>query len=303
MSLAIITQAEIGAPTTYGNKTLFPIYTTTEGIEDVVIADETLVVSELESASVPQLQVHNPGTKPMLIPAGTLLEGGRQTRTVNVSIVVPAGATLVIPVSCVESGRWSGGRRFSKSSYITNRKVRSATMRGVKENMDRGLGRSSDQGKVWDSISEELLSRGRFSNSSSYMAMQGSFEVDEKLEETTREILTKGTSERQTGIAVAQDGKVVGIEVFAREADLKASFEGIIRSIMLDGDFNPEQDAVIPTEEDVTKFLTHFADSQATTSQGVGVGTEYHISDESVVGHALVDEAGNVLHAVALASA
>ena len=56
--------------------------------------------------SVPELLALNRAPQPVLIVDGEELIGARQDRIVNLTILVPALATLVIPVSCVEAGRW-----------------------------------------------------------------------------------------------------------------------------------------------------------------------------------------------------
>ena len=39
-----------------------------------------------------------------------MLRGGAQNRVVSATAVVPAGATVRVPVACVERGRWRGLR-------------------------------------------------------------------------------------------------------------------------------------------------------------------------------------------------
>lgn len=135
MTITAIKEATIGKPKTRLGTTIYPIFLPNNTPQNIKIATDDLIVSELESASVPQIQVHNPTNEPLLIPAGKVLSGGRQTRTVNVSILVAAGATLVIPVSCVEAGRWHGERRFKDSKRFASRRVRMDMQRGVARNV------------------------------------------------------------------------------------------------------------------------------------------------------------------------
>ena len=91
MTITAIKEATIGKPKTRLGTTIYPIFLPDNSPKNIRIATDDLVVSELESASVPQIQVHNPTDSPLLIPAGKVLSGGRQTRTVNVSILVAPG--------------------------------------------------------------------------------------------------------------------------------------------------------------------------------------------------------------------
>jgi hypothetical protein len=76
-------------------------------LEDALWAG-TLRIEELhEAGSAPELRVVNEGALRVLILEGDELVGARQNRVVNSSVVVAAGSELVLPVSCVERGRWS----------------------------------------------------------------------------------------------------------------------------------------------------------------------------------------------------
>ena len=311
MTVTELTKARIGQPTRHGKLLVFPVTLTGDRPTDVRIADETLEVSELESASVPQLQVHNPGETPVLIPAGRVLQGGRQTRTVNVSILVPAGATMVIPVSCVEAGRWSGGRKFQASQFNLSRRARIAKERGVKGNIDRARRTASDprefkysdQAAVWDAVHAEL---GLHSVSSSTSRFDEVYDRrrDVEAERIQSELVASRPGEGQTGIAVAIGGKVLGVETFASTEDLAANWHAIVSAIMLDLDdealASAEGEATVA---DIEAFLARVAAAEAVEAEGNGLGTEFHVATDEFVAHGLADESGTILHAYAFAEA
>ena len=67
-----------------------------------------LEVSEVsDGGSVPSLKVTNKGEKAVFLMAGEHLQGGKQNRVVNASILIGAKSEVPIPVSCVERGRWA----------------------------------------------------------------------------------------------------------------------------------------------------------------------------------------------------
>src|SRR2546427_144353 len=68
------------------------------------------VTEMLGGASVNDLVVSNPTDLPVLLYEGEEVLGAQQNRTFDVSVLVPAGAKLTVPVSCVEHGRWEGTR-------------------------------------------------------------------------------------------------------------------------------------------------------------------------------------------------
>jgi hypothetical protein len=84
---------------------------------EAALASGDIEVTEVSDAGhVPELKVINHGKVPVLLLDGEELVGAKQNRVVNLTILVPAMATLVIPVSCVEAGRWNRrGDRFRSS--------------------------------------------------------------------------------------------------------------------------------------------------------------------------------------------
>ncbi|MEY4995605.1 MAG: hypothetical protein RLZ67_330 [Actinomycetota bacterium] len=300
MALDTLTKTKVGNPIQRGGISLFPLFLEEETDSQAVVADDSLEVSELDSATVPQLQVTNKKGVPVIIPAGRVLEGGRQTRTVNVSILVPAGATITIPVSCVEAGRWHGGSQFRDSKRVAGRNVRMAKQRGVKRNIDSYGGKFSDQGEVWNSISFELHSRHLAHESDSYLAADSYVETNENLYKVLNELLEAGRVEGQTGIAVAYGNKIAGFELFTSASDLAASWETLVRSAVLDSPMTEEEKSSIDVQ-DVEAFLADIAQQETTVVPGTGLGTEYHVASDRLVAHALADDAGRIMHAYAFA--
>ena len=52
------------------------------------------------------LRVENNGTLPVLLLDGEILSGAKQDRVVRSSVLVGEGSQVVVPVYCVERGRW-----------------------------------------------------------------------------------------------------------------------------------------------------------------------------------------------------
>ena len=247
---------------------------------------------------MPQIQVHNPTDSPLLIPAGKVLSGGRQTRTVNVSILVAPGSTIVIPVSCVEAGRWHGEHRFEDSKRFASRRVRMEKQRSVARNVKNLRTKMSDQSAVWSSIDAEMASRHLSSDTRSFLYAEESMNDEKKRFTAVQELLNEGPEPLQNGIAIAQGDEVVSVEMFASPDALKSSYEALIRSAIFD---SPDKKVKSPSEGAVQKFLDQILSAETTEATGVGLGTEYHIENDKFVAHALAYE-GKFLHANAFAT-
>src|SRR4030095_14455878 len=102
----------IGSPTSWEGLTVYPLLrpTAPEPFYDTLSEPPrggTLHISEFsESGSVPELRVVNDGARPVLIIDGEELVGAKQNR-IDLTVLVPQLATITLPVTCVEAGRWS----------------------------------------------------------------------------------------------------------------------------------------------------------------------------------------------------
>jgi hypothetical protein len=65
---------------------------------------------------VPELAFENTSTEKILLVDGDELVGAKQNRILNLTILVGVGQKILIPVSCVEQGRWSYRTRDFRSA-------------------------------------------------------------------------------------------------------------------------------------------------------------------------------------------
>lgn len=155
--LSVLEHAAVGAPITRVGVSLFPLYLAQQSPVSVLThTPEALQITEADQESVPTLVVTSVVDDPVLLVEGETLAGGLQQRTLNVSVLVPPRASLEIPVSCVEAGRWGGSREFSGSSGQASRRVRRVKSEGVQQSLRRSGTKHSDQGAVWESVDAEL---------------------------------------------------------------------------------------------------------------------------------------------------
>ena len=104
-------KAELGEPQSYRNLSLFPLLADGIAEPDYLLLDEALErgcarVSEVsEQGSVPELRFVNECDRSVLLIDGEELVGAKQNRILNLSILVPAHKTIVVPVSCHRGSR------------------------------------------------------------------------------------------------------------------------------------------------------------------------------------------------------
>src|SRR5262245_53809482 len=108
-----IGQLKLGASQAFRNLAVIPLIGPSIPGEHYVLLDDALeqgsaLVSEVsEGGSVPVLRFENNGDLSVLLVDGDELQGARQNRIMNLSLLVPAHTRMPIPVSCVEQGRWA----------------------------------------------------------------------------------------------------------------------------------------------------------------------------------------------------
>jgi hypothetical protein len=196
---------------TCGNGAL--VYTTL----DEALAAQVLDVTEVsEGGSVPDLKVVNRGGLPVFLMAGEQLVGAKQNRVLNASILVPANATVLIKVSCIESGRW----RYRSPKFASGGTMSHGILRKLmSKHADKGYRERgtpmSDQHEVWREVSRKLGSMGSASPTEAVN------KVYEDYRERMAELLRRmHVPEGCSGAAFALGGKVAGVDLFDKPETL-----------------------------------------------------------------------------------
>jgi hypothetical protein len=287
-----IEHVKIGTPATFHNLTVFPL-TDGKGIaSDYLTLDEALAkksahVTEVsEGGSVPELKFVNEAGQPVFLLDGEELIGAKQNRVLNLSILVPAGKTLIIPVSCVERGRWHHrSREFSSAARAHYAEGRARKMSQVSFSMRSQGERHSDQGAVWRDLDAKF---DRFAASSPTSAMSDIYEQHTaKLEDYVRSF---APAEGQVGVMFAIDGRIVGFDLFDCAETLRKLFPKLIRSYALDAldaSLAKETKAKAPSAEDAAAFLDVVTRAKLETFPAVGEGEDLRLSAPDLTGAAL----------------
>jgi hypothetical protein len=156
----------IGGQQAFRNLAMFPI-TSDDAIPfDYLTLDEALskglleVVEIDDEGAVPELRVVNRSEKMVLILDGEELVGAKQNRIVNTTILIPGNETVIIPVSCVEQGRWTyKSDRFQSENRLAPFRLRALKATSVHCSMKASGSFDSDQLEIWDDISARATRR------------------------------------------------------------------------------------------------------------------------------------------------
>ena len=228
----------------------------------------------------------------MLLLEGETLVGAKQNRTLNVSVLCPPGRT-VVPVSCVEAGRWDVARPMSRSVRHVPPSLRRTKTASVAESVRAGEGRRSDQQEVWAAV-------GGYAKRFAAPVPTGVLEdVYRHVDRELHALVADLRPERgQHGVAVAVGSRVIGLDLFDTPDTLEAYWDGLLAGYALDAIGQP---AVKANGAAVREFVEATVRAEGRETEAVGLGRELHLAADGVTGFALRWE-GAVVHLAAFAT-
>ncbi len=246
-----------------------------------------------ETGVVARLRVGNPSKTPVLLPSDLVLDGGKQARVVERSVIVPAFATAEVPVRCVEQGRWAprdartaqsfqvaSPQALASREYNTCRKQFHAKTRGSYE---------LDQSEVWAEVQRELEGSQVRSVTQSYTAFL-SFRAERVAHARKLDIQPPMGA---NGLALARSNGTVWIEVFPNREDMCS----IVPLVLADAlDAAPYETTALWVQSAIHHVGT--ASLLGVPAPPATIGETYVLDGHDVAGSVLVF-GGRVAHLVA----
>ncbi len=291
-----LSQVKLGTPQTYNNLAMFPV--TAEGdIEpNYLLLDEALAqgyanVTEVsESGSVPELKFVNECDQPVFLLDGEELVGAKQNRILNLTVLAPANKTIVIPVSCVEAGRWrKDSEEFSSAKRAHFSRGRARKAANVTDSLRFCMSRSSNQSEVWADISEKAARMDVSSDTDAAAAMYETHQehLDEYMDAFS-------IVDNQVGAMFAINGEVTGMDLFDCPSTMKGLLPKLVQSYALDAIEARNLEAK-PGSGDAEKMLDDAAKAITERFPAVGEGDDIRLQGKRLSGGALVADA-KVVH-------
>ncbi len=290
---SLIGDLERGEPHTSGALTLVPLYGASRGPDYLLasdaIAEGLLRIEEMNGGQVPQLVANNSSDRPVLLIDGEHLEGAKQNRILNVSVLLAAGRQTVLPVSCVEQGRWHYNERpdFVSSDDHSYSRIRRLQAEAGLQRVGGQKARPS-QGRVWDEVaakSDEMAVAH-----SPTGAMRDAFDQRRGEVEQIRQTFA-APNEDQTGAIAFVSGKPVAMDLFDRPEILGTMWSRLVSGYSLDAIGMPANAGY----ERGKTFLRLAAEAEMTMHEGLGLGMDVTLQSDRIVGNALTHE-GGVVH-------
>jgi len=295
--LECIKAIKMGDPQVHKHVTIIPLFKANGTGPDYLTMKEAmenhlLTIGEMtESGSVPELKVKNQALKSVLLVDGEELAGAKQNRVLNTTILIRETSETVIPVSCTEHGRWSFvSSCFEESGHMMSACLRRVKNESVHENLKRERKFVSNQGAVWDEISD-------FAIRNKVTPVTGAMKdvIDAKKEDLDEYLERLPYVEKQNGLLVLVNGRVVGLDLVSRATAFRLLHSKLVRSYVMDALTELPKKTKAVAGDKTGAFLEEIQQCQEQQFESVGYGVDCRYEGKKIVGSVLLHE-NTVVH-------
>jgi hypothetical protein len=265
--------AEIYAGIDYQALSIFPIRLRSGDLltdrwltMDDAVKSGKMVISEKEGGGqVPLVAVQNRSRNEyVLLMAGELLIGGKQTRTIRQDVIVAPGQRVDVPVWCVEKGRWAGRAEFESGRSLLPRSIH------------RELREGADQQRIWNQVERHNAVLGVPTPTDNLHAALDDATVRQRVQSAHRRIVPEVPVD-STGFVFVVGGRAAGVEFFGHRTLAQRLLPKMIDSYLVDlmvqkpahqdGESGRRQQAATEFFERIRRASSHY-----TSTPGSGTG-------------------------------
>ncbi len=244
---------------------------------EAALARGLSITETSEAGDVPELVVSNPLPHDVLLYDGAEVVGAKQNRILNVSVLVGAGSTTRIPVSCAEQGRWrSISSKFSSAPHITHTELRRRKAAALEA---RPLALGIAQNEVWEAIRGHAERLGATSPTGAHRDLFLARERElEALEPAFH------AEPGQCGAVLAL-GDALCLDAVSRPDAFAEIWPKLRRGYLLDALDYLDRPATRPKR--LLGFVDEVADAQVVRGASAGLGSDLRLKGPGVLGSGL----------------
>lgn len=279
---ALLASLRTGDPKIHNGLGLWPVFADCRPepayltLVEALALDGFKITEVSEGGSVPSLRVVNGTPQHVLLFDGEELKGAKQNRILNTTILIAAGTTLDVPVSCTEQGRWSyDAPQFSTSGSLAHAELRKRKSIDVAMSLEQSQAHFSNQSAVWEEI-ESLHVAAKTADSSKTRAMKDAYnERQKELDDFAREVVRH---EGQCGLLAVIGDRVEGIDVLSRPEAYTTLHRRLVESHAMDFLIRKEGVSNKPFDPEApARFLAAAAKAHETQHDTPGIGSDHRL--------------------------
>lgn len=279
---ALLASLRMGDPKIHNGLGLWPVFADCRPepayltLVEALQLDGFKITEVSEGGSVPSLRVVNETLQHVMLFDGEELKGAKQNRILNTTILIAAGSSLDVPVSCTEQGRWSyASAEFGSSGSVAYAELRKRKSADVAMSLQVNSSHASNQGAVWEEI-ESLHVAAKSAGSSQTRAMKDAYnERQKELDDFTREV---PCHDGQCGLLAVIGDRVEGIDVLSRPEAYAKLHRRLVESHAMDFLIRKEGVARKPLDPEApARFLPAAAKAEESMHATPGLGSDHRL--------------------------
>jgi hypothetical protein len=280
----LIENLEVGEPSYYENLTIVPVYSTTVrdytryATLDDALDRGWLEITEVGGGTVPKVSLTNRSDECIFIMGGEILTGCRQDRIVGRDILLrPRARNVIIPVYCVEQGRWT----YESETFHSKRNLGTPGLRAESQKAQAGAQRG-----IWGHISDMFGRSGTSSGTSRYQEIYESDAVKRRMAYVEKEM---GGIPRlypdAIGVVIGVGDEVASADIFANPHVFRELWPKILRASAVAACDHAHGSI---TQADAVWFLRSLHDKHYGRKPAIDLGFEVSVVDREANVNALV---------------
>jgi hypothetical protein len=283
--LDLVETLEVGEPIFYENLTIIPIYSVSirDNSHYTTLDDALqrgwLEITEVEGGTVPKVKMTNRSRNYIYIMGGEILTGCRQDRIVGRDVLLrPRAKNVIVPVYCVEQGRWT----YETETFHSRANLGTYRLRAYGQKASEGA-----QSHIWEDVSGMCDRAAMPSGETRFQEVYES-------EEARRTISNVERSMEQIphlypdaiGVVIGVGHSVISIDIFANPDLFRQTWPKLLKSSALAAFCEHAHGSI--SQSDAVRLLRSLHEKRYTRSPAVDQGFELSSVDHELNVNALV---------------
>lgn len=237
-----------------------------------------LDVQEKDGGVVQELMATNRAPKPVILFEGEVLLGAKQNRMIAHTIVIAPGATVVVPVGCVEQGRWYWAtRHFDSSDRVADSSMRRVSKPSVMHALRHYGSARLNQGILWSEVDAVSAREAVTSETGDYAAVLRKRAAEE-------EAFAAGVKpvDRQVGMMAVREGVLLALDVVGSSGTWQGVSHRFVRSLVPES--KPGMRGLPARRKSAPDWLGSLCSARIERRPAVGLGHDVTLADDGLIG-------------------